>query len=400
MLGNWFLKSIVSNLKMQTKRSPLAIVFEKKVNFMYFANARSAVTSPVSTYLARSQVQQPEFTGHLQPMVQEMAASDRRPNQVDVSLVIPLLNEAESLPLLCAAVHEAMTPTDWSWDLILVDDGSTDASPAILRQLMEEYAHLRVLELRRNFGQTAAFTAGFDFSQGRIIVTMDADLQNDPHDIPLLLQKLEEGYDIVSGWRIDRQDKFLTRRLPSQAANWLISKVTGVRLHDYGCSLKAYRREVLEMTRLYGEMHRFIPALASQIGVRVAEVPVNHAPRRYGRSKYGLSRTIRVILDLMTVKFLLDYATRPIQIFGLLGLLTFVAGTALGGYLSILRLFFGVGLSDRPLLLLAVLLVVIGIQLLIMGLLGELIVRTYHEAQGKPIYYIRQILENESTRNE
>jgi glycosyltransferase involved in cell wall biosynthesis len=367
---------------------------------MYSATALSAATSPVSIYLARSQAQLPPFVDQMQPVVPQMVTDDKGSDQIDVSIVIPLLNEAESLPLLCAAVHEAMTPTDWSWDLILVDDGSTDASPAILRQLVEEYTHLRVLELRRNFGQTAAFTAGFDFSRGRIIVTMDADLQNDPHDIPLLLQKLEEGYDIVSGWRIDRQDKFLTRRLPSQAANWLISKVTGVRLHDYGCSLKAYRREVLEMTRLYGEMHRFIPALASQVGVRVAEVPVNHAPRRFGRSKYGLGRTVRVILDLMTVKFLLDYATRPIQIFGLLGLLTFVAGTALGGYLSILRLFFGVGLSDRPLLLLAVLLVVVGIQLLIMGLLGELIVRTYHEAQGKPIYYIREIVENESNRNE
>ena len=367
---------------------------------MYSSNTMPASIVPNSFYLARSQAQFPQHPNQVQLMPQEKASVNVTPVPVDVSIVIPLLNEAESLPLLCAAVQEAMEPTDWTWNLILVDDGSTDASPTILRQLVAEYDHVNVLELRRNFGQTAAFTAGFDFSAGCIIVTMDADLQNDPHDIPLLLQKLEEGYDIVSGWRIDRQDKFLTRRPPSQAANWLISKVTGVRLHVYGCSLKAYRREVLEMTRLYGEMHRFIPALASQVGVRVAEVPVNHAPRRYGRSKYGLSRTIRVILDLMTVKFLLDYATRPIQIFGLLGLLTFVAGTALGGYLSILRLFFGVGLSDRPLLLLAVLLVVIGIQLLIMGLLGELIVRTYHEAQGKPIYYIRQILENESTRNE
>ncbi len=222
---------------------------------------------------------------------------------------------------------------------------------------------------------------------------MDGDLQNDPRDIPALLKKIDEGYDIVSGWRVNRQDKFLTRRLPSQLANWLISKATGVRLHDYGCSLKAYRREVLEHTKLYGELHRFIPALASWMGVRLAEVPVNHSARRFGKSKYGLSRIVRVVLDLLTVKFLLDFATRPIQIFGFVGLLTLMAGVGLGTYLSVMRLFFNVGLSDRPILLLAVLLVVIGVQLLIMGLLGELVVRTYHETQNKPIYVVREVTE-------
>jgi glycosyltransferase involved in cell wall biosynthesis len=222
---------------------------------------------------------------------------------------------------------------------------------------------------------------------------MDADLQNDPADIPALLDKIDEGYDVVSGWRVHRHDKFLTRRLPSQIANRLISQVTGVRLHDYGCSLKAYRREVLENVKLYGELHRFIPALASWMGIRLTEIPVNHAPRRYGRSKYGLRRTVKVLLDLFTVKFLLEYGTRPIQIFGLLGIVCFALGFGVSVYLSVLRLFFNTPLSDRPLLLLGVLLIVLGVQLIMMGLIGELVVRTYHEAQDKPIYMVRERLD-------
>ena len=312
---------------------------------------------------------------------------------VEVSVVIPLLNEAENLELLLTGLRESLASLERTWEVILVDDGSTDGTFALLKKLRGSDPRIRVVRLRRNFGQTAAFSAGFDYSRGDIIVTMDGDLQNDPNDIPRLLEKIDEGYDIVSGWRIHRKDRFLTRRLPSQMANKLISKATGVKLNDYGCSLKAYRRAVVENTKLYGELHRFIPALASWIGVEVAEVPVNHASRQFGQSKYGLGRTVRVLLDLLTVKFLLDYATRPIQIFGFMGLVSLVIGAGIGLYLSILRLFFSVGLGDRPLLLLAVLLVVIGVQLVVMGLLGELVVRTYHETQNKPIYMVKEVAE-------
>lgn len=311
---------------------------------------------------------------------------------IDVSIVIPLLNESANIVPLYGKLVEALEKVDKSWELIYIDDGSKDSTFVDLIELNERDQRVKVIRLRRNFGQTAALSAGFDHSQGEVIVTMDGDLQNDPADIPVLLEKIDEGYDIVSGWRIRRKDKFFTRRLPSLVANGLISYVTGVKLHDYGCSLKAYRREVIKNIKLYGELHRFVPALAKWIGIRVAEVPVNHFPRKHGRSKYGLSRTIRVILDLLTVKFLLDYATRPIQIFGLMGLFSFSLGTILGLYLSFLKIFYNEGLSDRPLLLLAVLLVVLGVQFISMGLLGEMVVRTYHEAQNKPIYMIREVL--------
>jgi glycosyltransferase involved in cell wall biosynthesis len=313
-----------------------------------------------------------------------------------VSVVIPLLNEADSLAELYSHLQDMMNNLDRSCEIIFIDDGSTDNSFAILRELQQADSRLRAIKLRRNFGQTAAFSAGFDHARGDIIVTMDADLQNDARDIPKLLAKIDEGYDIVSGWRIKRRDKWITRRLPSQIANWLISHLTGVKLRDYGCSLKAYRREVLDNVKLYGELHRFIPALASWMGVEVAEVPVNHFARRFGKSKYGLSRTIRVMLDLLAVKFLLDYATRPLQIFGLIGLLNLGAGTTLAAYLTYMRLFGGVALSDRPILLLAILLIMVGVQLLIMGLLGELVVRTYHETQNKTIYMVREIVEDRS----
>jgi len=252
---------------------------------------------------------------------------------------------------------------------------------------------LKVIRLRRNFGQAAAFAAGFDRAGGRVIVTMDADLQNDPADIPKLLDKIDEGYDIVSGWRVHRQDTFLSRRVPSSVANWLISSITGIRLHDYGCSLKAYRGEVVQNVQLYGELHRFIPALASWMGVRVGEIPVSHHPRRFGKSKYDLSRTVRVLLDLLTVKFLLSYSTRPMHIFGLMGTMFFAVGTIIAAYLSCIRLFLGSPIANRPLLLLAILLIFVGVQLLTMGLLGELTIRIYHEAQGKKIYMIREMLE-------
>ncbi|MHB1131391.1 MAG: glycosyltransferase family 2 protein [Chloroflexota bacterium] len=309
---------------------------------------------------------------------------------LDVSIVIPLLNEEENLERLYLQLDDALAALGRTYEIVFVDDGSTDDSFAVLETLAQRDEHVRVVRLRRNFGQTAAFSAGFDIARGRVIITMDADLQNDPADIPRLLDKMAEGYDVVSGWRVKRQDQLVRRKLPSRLANALISRMTGVRLHDYGCSLKAYDREVIKNVKLYGEMHRFIPALASWMGVRVAEIPVNHRARQFGRSKYGLSRVTRVILDLLLVKFLLNYSTRPIQVFGLAGILSLGLGTAVGLYLSAQKIFWGQSLADRPLLLLAVMLVVLGVQLIMMGLLGELMVRTYYEAQNKPIYAVRQ----------
>ncbi|MCB0183200.1 MAG: glycosyltransferase family 2 protein [Caldilineaceae bacterium] len=314
--------------------------------------------------------------------------------QLDLSVVIPLLNEAENLELLYGQLHEALAHGPHSYEVIFIDDGSTDASLSILKRLQAQDEHLRVISFRRNFGQTAAFSAGFDFARGNVVVTMDADLQNDPADIPRLLDQINAGHDVVSGWRVDRQDTFLSARLPSQIANSLISRLTGVQLHDYGCSLKAYRREVIQNIKLYGEMHRFIPALASWMGVKVAEIPVNHRARQFGHSKYGIARTIRVILDLLTVKFLLHYATRPIQVFGLAGLVALGSGMFLSAYLTVLKVVFQEPLRDRPLLLLAVLLIVLGVQFIILGLLGELIIRMYHETRGKPIYMIREMSED------
>jgi len=311
---------------------------------------------------------------------------------MELSIIIPIFNEEQNLRPLHAQLKEVVEGLGISYEIIAVDDGSSDRSFAILKELHEHDKYLKVLRFRRHFGQTAAFAAGFDHSQGKVVITMDADLQNDPVDIPLLLDKVKEGYDIVSGWRVDRQDPFLSRRLPSMLANWLISQVTGVHLHDYGCSLKAYRREVVKGVHLYGELHRFIPALGSWMGVSVAEVPVRHHPRRFGTSKYGVSRTIPVILDLLTVRFLLSYSTRPIRIFGGLGLLASAIGFTLGVYLTFVKMVMGKDIGNRPLLLLAVLLILVGVQLVGMGLLGELVVRAYYEAQGKPIYALREVL--------
>ena len=309
-----------------------------------------------------------------------------------ISVVIPLLNEEESIPHLRAALTAAMDRYGRSYEVIIVDDGSRDRSFALLKEIAEQDPRFTIVQLRRNFGQTAAFAAGFAQARGDVVITMDADLQNDPADVPLLMAKIEEGYDIVSGWRKDRQDRFWDRRLPSMIANRLISNVTDVQLHDYGCSLKAYRRDVLQHVRLYGELHRFIPALASQVGGTVTEVPVNHHARQFGRSKYGISRTVRVMLDLITVWFLGAYATRPIHVFGTIGLLSVGSGALLGIYLTFLKIFFDQDISGRPLLLLAVLLVVIGVQLITMGLLGEMVIRTYYESQAKPIYYVRNVV--------
>ncbi|HNP71616.1 MAG TPA: glycosyltransferase family 2 protein [Kouleothrix sp.] len=314
------------------------------------------------------------------------------PAAIDLSVVIPVLDEAENLPALAERLTRSLEALGASYEIIVVDDGSRDNSFAILRELARADARMRVVRLRRNFGQTAAFSAGFDRARGRVVVTLDADLQNDPDDIGMLLEKIDQGYDVVSGWRAFRQDPFLNRRLPSMIANWLISRVTGVHLHDFGCSLKAYRAEVLAGIRLYGELHRFIPAIASWQGVAVTELPVHHAPRRFGRSKYGIGRTLRVILDLITIRFLLSYGTRPMQIFGLLGLSISGLGFLLGLYLTYAKLVAGESIGSRPLLMLAVLLIVVGVQLVTMGLIGELVVRTYYETQAKAIYVVREEL--------
>ena len=317
-----------------------------------------------------------------------------RKTPLALSIVIPLYNEEESIPSLYTRLTAALEEYGRPFEAIIIDDGSSDRSFELLADIAHKDTRYKIIRLRRNFGQTAAFSAGFDAARGDVIITMDADLQNDPADIPLLMGKIEEGYDIVSGWRKDRQDRFLDRKLPSMIANRMISNVTDVRLHDYGCSLKAYRRDLLQHVRLYGEMHRFIPALAVQVGGTVTEVPVNHHARQYGSSKYGISRTVRVMLDLITVWFLGTYATRPIHVFGGLGLLSTFLGVLLGVYLTFVKLFMHENIGSRPLLMLAVLLVVVGVQLITMGLLGEMIIRTYYESQGKPIYYVRTVVAN------
>lgn len=323
-----------------------------------------------------------------------MANSQSAPD-LDLSVVIPIYNEVENVAELHARLRTVLDELGRSYEIIAVDDGSTDGTGEILDSLAADGPHLKVVRFRRNFGQTAGFAAGFDLARGRTVITIDADLQNDPADIPLLLDKMAEGYDVVSGWRLHRQDPFISRKLPSMIANRLISWVTGVSLHDYGCSLKAYDWEVVKNVRLYGELHRFVPALASWMGVRVAEIPVRHYPRQRGRSKYGISRTIRVILDLLTVRFLLSYSARPMQLFGLLGLGAFGGGFIIAAYLTVVKLVFRQSIGNRPLLLLGILLIMVGIQLLTMGLLGELVVRTYHETQDKPIYVIREIVQEE-----
>ena len=311
----------------------------------------------------------------------------------DLSVVVPLYNEEPNV----AELHRELTAALGAWgrpyELLFIDDGSTDGTFPLLKELQAGDPRVRVVALRRNFGQTAAFAAGFAHARGRMVATSDGDLQNDPRDLPMMVGMLEDGHDLVCGWRRTRRDPWLTRRVPSNAANRLISRTTGVKLHDYGCSLKVFRGEVVRSLRLYGEMHRFLPAIASERGVRIAEVEVNHRPRRFGASKYGLSRTMRVMLDLFTVKFLLSYSTQPIQIFGPPGLVMGAAGLGITAYLGYVRLFGGQGIGDRPLLLLGILLIFAGMQFLTLGLLAELQARTYHESQDKPIYAVREILE-------
>jgi glycosyltransferase involved in cell wall biosynthesis len=309
----------------------------------------------------------------------------------DLSIVIPVRNESPNIKRLYDDLTATLMSGNRSYELIVIDDGSTDDTFAQLAALQARDPHLRVIRFRRNFGQTAAFAAGFAFARGRLVVTADGDNQNDPADIARMADEIDQGYDIVCGWRKDRKDTFITRRVPSMIANKLISWATGVELHDYGCSLKVFRAEVVKPLRLYGEMHRFLPAIASEFGVRLKEVVVNHRPRTAGTSKYGLSRTVRVVLDLLTVKFLLSYSTRPLQIFGLIGLVAGSLGGLIVGWLAYVRLIERQGIADRPLLLLGVLLVFIGVQLVTFGLLAELMARTYYESQNKPVYAIREI---------
>ncbi|HEY3309663.1 MAG TPA: glycosyltransferase family 2 protein [Desulfuromonadaceae bacterium] len=308
---------------------------------------------------------------------------------MDLSVVVPIYNEQDNIHELYQAISKALDSSSDNYEIIMVDDGSTDSSFAQLNDLAQKDARLKVIRLRRNFGQTAAMSAGFDAAAGTIIIPMDGDLQNDPADIPRLVDKLKEGYDVVSGWRKNRKDTFITRKIPSMLANALISSLTQVHLHDYGCTLKAYRREVLEAINLYGEMHRFVPALASQIGAKVAELPVNHLPRLHGKSKYGISRTLRVVLDLMTVKFLLSYSTKPIQLFGKWGIYTLLAGFGSGVMTIYMKVFEHLSMNRNPLLILTAFLLFMGVQFIVMGLLGELNARTYFESQSKPIYVVR-----------
>jgi len=307
--------------------------------------------------------------------------------------VIPLFNEEENIPLLYEELSEVLSNGEEEYEIIFIDDGSRDKSLQLLKELQEKDRHVLIVSFRKNFGQTAAMAAGFDYARGDVIITMDADLQNDPHDIPKLLEQIYAGNDVVTGWRFDRKDAFINRRLPSIIANKIISKTTGVNLHDYGCTLKAFKKEVIKNVRLYGEMHRFIPAIASGMGIDFTEVKVNHRPRRFGSSKYGISRTIRVILDLMTVKFLLRYSTRPIQVFGLLGIVSGGLGFLIALVMTFQRQFMGVPLADRPMLFLAVLLIFVGIQFISLGLIAELQARTYHESQGKPVYHVKKVYE-------
>lgn len=308
-----------------------------------------------------------------------------------LSVVIPLFNEEDNVAPLLQQLLGTLRPLGEAFELVLVDDGSTDGTPEALQRAAAEVPELVVVLLRRNYGQTPAMAAGFDTSRGEVIVTLDGDLQNDPADIPRILAQLREGYDLVSGWRHDRQDAELSRKLPSRLANRLIGRVTGVRLHDYGCSLKAYRRELVADMNLYGELHRFLPALASIEGARIAEIKVNHRARRFGRSKYGIGRTFRVLMDLLTVWFMKRFLTRPMHWFGFAGLMAMVASGAFTVYLVGLKVV-GEDIGNRPLLLLAVVLGLAGVQLFCMGLLGELLMRTYHESQHRPIYRVRQVM--------
>jgi glycosyltransferase involved in cell wall biosynthesis len=321
---------------------------------------------------------------------QEVERSPGAGEAPEISVFLPVYNEEQNLLPLHTKLDEALAKLGRSAEIIYVDDGSTDGSLRVLREVAERDARVRVVALKRNYGQTAAMAAGIDAAHGNVLIPMDADLQNDPADIIRLLEKLDEGYDVVSGWRKNRQDKLITRKIPSMIANRLISWIGGVPLHDYGCSLKAYRREALQDVRLYGEMHRFIPIYASWVGARVSEIPVEHHPRTMGKSKYGLSRTLKVVFDLMTIKFMASYQTKPIYVFGSFGMLAFLVSVLAGLYAVFLKLIHKADFVQTPLPILAIVMFAVGIQFLLMGLLAEMLVRTYHESQAKSIYAVRE----------
>lgn len=331
------------------------------------------------------------------PTLRKTAPASPRVRKPTVSVVVPVYNEVQSVPELHRRISDAMAATGHVWEVVFVDDGSSDGSLQALEVVVgKDPTHSRLVALRRNFGQTAAISAGLDHSTGEVIVLMDGDLQNDPADIPNLLAEINKGYDLVSGWRKFRKDNFITRTFPSRIANWIISRVTGVHLHDYGCTLKAYRREVITGFRLYGEMHRFIPAYAGQVGAKIAEVPVHHHPRKHGKSKYGLERTVKVVLDLFTVKFLGGFANKPIYLFGGVGVGFVGLGVVGLLFLFLRRAFYGTSTVDSPIFLLSALLFVLGVQSVLMGLLAEMSVRTYHESQSKPIYKVRYVIRREN----
>lgn len=316
--------------------------------------------------------------------------------ELDISVVIPVYNEEKNIPHLYDELSAALNELGMSYEVVVIDDGSKDGSFEALKVVHERDSRWQIIQFRRNFGQTAGMAAGFKAAQGKVVISIDADLQNDPRDIGKLLEKMREGYDIVSGWRKDRKEPFISRRLPSMTANWLISRSTGVYLHDYGCTLKAYDHVVAKNVSLYGELHRFIPALASQIGVRVAEVPVNDRPRRFGTSKYGINRTLKVFLDLIAVSFYLSYFNRPLYVFGGLGIAVGAVGTVILSYLGYVRLIIGEDIGNRPLLMLGILLMVLGVQMVTTGLIADMVMRTYHESQKKPIYFVREYLGGEA----
>ena len=317
---------------------------------------------------------------------------------ISCSIIVPVYDEEENIPILHERIHAAMDPTGVAYEVVYVDDGSHDSSPKRLAEIAESDERVTFVQFRRNFGQTAALAAGIAASRGDIVVFMDADLQNDPVDIPRLLEKIDEGYDVVSGWRIKRQDAAISRKLPSMLANRLIGSVTGVHLHDFGCTLKAYRREVVEHINLYGEMHRFIPAYASWVGADITEIPVQHHPRIHGKSKYGIARTGKVVLDLLTVKFLGSYSTKPIYVFGGLGLSSIFLAFLSIFIASLDKVVNGVSFIQSPLLLLSAMLFIIGVQLILMGFLAEISVRTYHESQAKPTYVVRRIVRKDTSK--
>lgn len=313
---------------------------------------------------------------------------------MDLSIIVPVYNEEDNIQHLYDELKQVLEPLGLEYEIICADDGSRDKSFALLRELAARDPRLKVIRFRRNYGQTAGFSAGFDYASGDIVITIDADLQNDPASIPLLLDKMAEGYDVVSGWRKERQDPYLSRVLPSRIANWLISRTTGVAVHDRGCSLRAHRREIVKEMHLYGELHRFIPDIAAWLGASMTEVPVGHRPRRFGKSNYGITKALRVVLDLITVRFLQGYSTRPVQFFGKWGIVSGFLGFVLAVWLTIQKLVMGQNIGSRPALFLSVLLMLMGAQLLSIGLVGEMVVRTYYEGQNKPIYRVREIIDH------